>query len=48
MNRILEVFIGIVLFPLFVIIGLVFGTIRCYREFNAAFWSIFYEEDSYL
>ena len=43
--RFIEILVGIILFPLMVILGLVSGVIHVYKAFDHAFWTAMYNDD---
>ena len=37
MNKLLEIFLAIILFPVFIVLGLISGIINVYRNFHECF-----------
>ena len=43
--RFIEVLLGIILFPLMLVLGLICGLVRVYSSFHNAFWTTIYQEE---
>lgn len=43
--RFMEILVGIILFPLMLVLGLVSGIVHVYKAFDHGFWVSMYKDD---